>query len=73
MYLGMVFLPFILFMHTKWGRWSDICVTMMPAGLVLEVCDSLHRTLSKSVPFKSENLVGRVIFGGNPCVIIESK
>ena len=40
-----------------------LCNYMMPAVLVMEeVCDGLHRTLSMSVPFKSENLDGRGIF-----------
>ena len=45
----------------------------MPASLLMEVFDNLQSTLSMSVPFISENLVGRVILGKKPCVIIESK
>ena len=44
----------------------------MPASLLMEVFDNLQRTLSMSVPFVSENLVGRVILGGKTCVIIAS-
>ena len=36
----------------------------MPASLLMEVFDNLQSKLSMSVPFISENLVGRVIFGG---------
>ena len=44
----------------------------MPASLLMEEFDNLHRTLSMSVPFISENLVGRV-FLGKTCVIVECK
>ena len=43
---------------------------MMPAVLVMEVFDSVHRTLSMSVPFKSENLVGRVFLGKIPASLL---
>ena len=45
----------------------------MSASLLMEVFDNLQSTLSMSVPFISENLIGKVILGKKPCVIIESK
>ena len=45
------------------GRWSDKLFISMPALLFMIVGLSLHKILSMSVQLRSENRVGRVIFG----------
>ena len=45
----------------------------IPAVALKKCFESLYRALSISVPFCSENLVGKVIFGEKLCAITESR
>ena len=57
----------------KYGWWSDMLFKRMPAVVLEKLWDNLHKKLSISVPFLTENLVGCVILGIKPFETIALK
>ena len=57
----------------KYGKWSDICVSIIPDREDLMECEQLQKTLSIRVAFLSEKRVGNVILGKKSELIMKSR